>query len=75
MLLKILNEFLTIFLEQNNDYSDTVDFRRGWVGEVRVSHFLFWRSLITNPPMLIYLYTYILGDLGGDAKNEKFNSV
>ncbi len=38
---------VSIFSEQNKDYSDTLDFRSVWVGEVT---FLFWRS----PAMIIY---------------------
>ncbi len=34
------------FSERNNDYSDTLDFRRGEWGW---SRFSFWRSLIINP--------------------------
>ncbi len=36
--------------ERNNDYSDTLDFRRSEWGRWGWSRFSFWRSLITNPP-------------------------
>ncbi len=42
--------FFSDISEQNNDYSDTLDFRRERVGEVGVvTLFVLERSLITNP--------------------------
>ncbi len=32
--------FFSVISERNNDYSDTLDFRRGWVGEVGVVTFV-----------------------------------
>ncbi len=44
--------FFSDISEWNNDYSDTLDFRRGW------SRFSFWRFLITNPQCK-YTHTFI----------------
>ncbi len=55
--LQFLRNFSWFFrdiLERNNDYSDTLDFRRGRVGEVRVIRF-FWDC---KSAMLIYLCSY-----------------
>ncbi len=57
--LNFCNIFLVVFSdisEQNNDYSDTLDFRRGWVGVVTV--------FVLEVPVYKYnvnilLYTYI----------------
>ncbi len=41
--------------KRNNDYSDTLDFRKDERGR---SRFSFWRSLITNPQCL-YIYDQV----------------
>ncbi len=43
-------------MERNNDYSDTLDFRRGECGRWGWSRFSFWRSLITNPRAVNILF-------------------
>ncbi len=40
--------------KQNNDYSDTLDFRKGWVGEVGVVTFFILEVLDYKSAMLIY---------------------
>ncbi len=45
---------MTTFL--NNDYSDTADFRRGWVGEVGVVTVFVLKVPDYESAMLIYLY-------------------
>ncbi len=46
--------------ERNNDYSDPLDFRRGWgVGEVRVVTFFVLEVPDYESGMLIYIYIYI----------------
>ncbi len=50
---------LTIFSdtsERNNDYSDTLDFRRGWMGEFK---FFVLKVPDYESAMLIYLYIYM----------------
>ncbi len=44
--------------EQNNDYSDTLDFKRGWVGEVRVVTFFILEVPDYKSAMIIY-FIYI----------------
>ncbi len=48
--------------ERNNDYSDTLDFRRGWVGEVGVVTFFNLKVPDYESAMLIYLYIYTVMD-------------
>ncbi len=45
--------------EWNNDYSNTLDLRRGWVGEVVVVMFFVLEVPDYESAMLIYLYTCI----------------
>ncbi len=45
--------------ERNNDYSNTLDFRRGWVGEVGVVTFFVFEIPDFKSAMLIYLYIYM----------------
>ncbi len=42
--------------ERNNDYFDTLDFRRGWVGEVGVVTFFVLEVLDYESAMFIYIY-------------------
>ncbi len=42
--------------ERNNDYSDTLDFRRGWMGEVGVVTFFVLKVPDYESAMLIYFY-------------------
>ncbi len=42
--------------ERNNDYSDALDFRRGWVGELGVVTFFVLEVPDNKFAMLIYLY-------------------
>ncbi len=49
-------EIISDISERNNDYSDTLDFRRGWVGEVAVVTFFVLKVLDYESAMLIYLY-------------------
>ncbi len=45
--------------ERNNDYSDTLDFRRGWVGEVGLVTFFVLKVPDYESAMLIYFYIYM----------------
>ncbi len=45
--------------ERNNDYSDTLDFRGGWVGEVGVVTFFLLEVPDYESAMFIYIYIYI----------------
>ncbi len=51
--------FVSDISERNNDYSDTLDFRRGWVGELGMVTFLVLKVPDYESAMLIYLYIYI----------------
>ncbi len=51
--------FFSGISERNNDYSDTLDFRRWWVGEVRVVTFFVLKIPDYVSAMLIYFYIYI----------------
>ncbi len=44
--------------ERNNNYSDNLDFRRGWVGEVGVVTFFVLEVPDYESAMLIYCYIY-----------------
>ncbi len=48
--------------ERNNGYSDTLDFRRGWLGRWGLSRSSCWRSLIIirNVNILIYIYKVMI---------------
>ncbi len=48
--------FISDILERNNDYSDTLDFRRGWVGVVT---FFVLKVPDYETAMLIYFYIYM----------------
>ncbi len=45
--------------ERNNDYSDTLDFRRGWLGEMAVVTFFILVVPDYESVMLIYFFIYI----------------
>ncbi len=52
--------FFSDISERNNDYSDTLDFGRGWVGEAGVVTFFVLKVPGYESAMLIYLYTVLL---------------